>query len=169
MTVHDSRHPLDVARGLHALPKHESSAVNSDSASSGPADKSVSHAANSRFSMRGCRITHSQLDRIWRLAILGFSQSAYRSITTTRKSGEMQTEIKAQSVDEILANVRKSTIAGDPNKLDNLALWISNSYLAEDRSVRISIDCNGNGFFSGAFPFQFQVRIRNGRERVRRG
>ena len=91
--------------------------------------------------MRGCRITRFQLDRIWRLATEDFPESAHKSITTKRWAGEVETEIKAKSIDELLAGVQKSTIAGDPNRLDNLVLWISTLYPDEDRSIRISLDC----------------------------
>lgn len=94
--------------------------MDSDLAPRGQADKPVSHTANSRFSMRGCRVTRFQLDRIWRLATEDFPDSAHRSITTTRKSGEVETEIQAQSIDELLAGVQKSTIAGDPRLLPGL-------------------------------------------------
>jgi hypothetical protein len=82
------------------------------------------------------------------LATEDFPETAHRSITTTREAGEVETKIEAQSVDELLAAVQKSTIAGDPNRLDNLDLWVSTSYPDPARSVSIRINCSRNWPFS---------------------
>jgi hypothetical protein len=124
------------------LPGHERPTVDPDLVlHPQPAEPPASHTANSQFSMRGCRITRSQLDRIWRLAVEDFGDSGHQAFTAKRKAGEVETEITSESIDGLLAGVQKSTLPGDPNRLDNLSMRVSARYPDEDQSISINIDC----------------------------
>lgn len=87
-------------------------------------DKPARLTAESRFSMRGCKITRPHLGRIWQLATEGFSSDANISITTSRKAGVIESQIEGESIDGMLDGVRRATIAGDPNYIDNIDLYI---------------------------------------------
>lgn len=101
-------------------------------------------AAKSYFTLKGCRVTRDQLDRIWRLAGKGFSSDAYVTVKTKRKSSGVESEITGNSIDHLLNGVRQATLPGDPKILENIDLYISDSTLGGSaRSVAVRISTKG--------------------------
>jgi hypothetical protein len=91
--------------------------------------------------MRGCKITRSQLDRIWELAKEGFPPNSHILITTKRLGGGIPSDITGESIDETLEAVRRSTLPGDPDYLDNLRLHITTLFVEPTtRTVLIKIE-----------------------------
>lgn len=87
--------------------------------------------------MSGCKIKRARLDKIWSLAMEGFSPDAIIRITTERRTGELSSEFEGDTVDAVIEAVRGATLPGDPENIDNLYLLISER--GSVRSVSIMI------------------------------
>jgi hypothetical protein len=77
------------------------------------------------FRMSGCKITRPRLERIWSLATEGFSAEASTRITTERMAGELWSEVEGNTIEGVVEAVRRATLPGDPDDVDNLKLQIS--------------------------------------------
>jgi hypothetical protein len=103
----------------------------------------IQQKARSQFDLDGCKITRADLDRAVVLARQDFPPEAVVRIDTTRTSGGIATRIFGESVDDLLASVRRATLPGNPDLLDNFTLTISDSFLSSapraDRYVAIFI------------------------------
>ena len=109
----------------------------------GKAATAASYSASSVFTMHGCRITRWQLDRLWRLMEDGFPEDAQRSFSTTRRAGGVESRLEAETLEGLLTALQESTVAGDPERVDNLDLSIRDAYNAAnlERSIRLDIVC----------------------------
>jgi hypothetical protein len=106
----------------------------SSNASTGPGDsaddrKSARHRSEANFREYGCRIDRDTLDRIISLSQKDFSPKASLEISTERKSSGISSRISAESIDQLLEGIRESTAAGDPNWIDNLKFFVTESYM----------------------------------------
>lgn len=99
--------------------------------------------ADAKLSVYGCKIRRDQLNRIWALAKEGFPPGADIRISTDRKHGGVSTTISGTTIDEVLDGLQRSTLPGDPNSLDNLALSISQWENRVSRKVDIYITPRG--------------------------
>ena len=91
------------------------------------------------FNLHGCRITRGALDRVWNLAKEGFTDDIYVMVSTKRRTSGITSEIKGSSIDDVLMGIKRATVAGDPDHLDNLRIYIS-TLGSPDRSIWINID-----------------------------
>ena len=108
------------------------------------ADRPPNEKAEASFELRGCKITRRQLDRIWELTTKDFPENAYIAISTERKGGGITAEISGKTIDEMRQNVKRSTISGDPDRIDNLTAYISDG-LWENQRVMIGINNGASG------------------------
>jgi hypothetical protein len=129
-------------------PRPEEQGKRSEDDDTDRSELSANISAVSRFKLLGCQISRTRLDRIWKLATDGFSPDAYVSISTTRKSGKIDSEVKAKTLDELLDGIRRATLVGDPDRLDNLELQVT-----ED-SRRVALD-----FTVSMDPFEDGVSV----------
>jgi hypothetical protein len=83
-----------------------------------------SEVANTSFSMRGCKVGRGQLDRIWTLATKDFAADAYIDIKTERKGSGITSNISGKTIDDLFLNVKRSMMAGDPDRIDNIMMTI---------------------------------------------
>jgi hypothetical protein len=82
----------------------------------------------------------------------GFPEDSPRSFSTTRRFGAVESEIEAESLDALLLGVRESTVAGDPDQIDDLELSVRDRYRedSQERNVRVRIDCAREHFNDGS-------------------
>jgi hypothetical protein len=122
----------------------------------------IQQKARSQFDLDGCKITRADLDRAVALARQDFPPEAVVRINTTRTSGGIATQIFGESVDDLLASVRRATLPGNPDYLDNFTLTISDSVLSpapradryvaifvNPRFVRVVVEGNDPGWVGG--------------------
>jgi hypothetical protein len=122
----------------------------------------IQQKARSQFDLDGCKINRVDLDRAVALARQDFPPDASVRIDTTRTSGGIATRIFGESVDDLLASVRRATLPGNPDLLDNFTLTIADSFLSPapraDRYVamfvgpqfvRVVVEGNDPGWVSG--------------------
>ena len=104
----------------------------------------IQQKATSQFDLDGCKITRADLDRAVALTRQDFPPEAVVRIYTTRTSDGIATRVFGESVDDLLASVRRATLPGNPDYLDNFTLTISDSVLSPapraDRYVAILVN-----------------------------
>lgn len=80
--------------------------------------------AKGRFRMRACKVHRAQLNRILEVAAKDIEKADVK-LSTTRKGSGITSTITGATVDELLENVKCSTMSGDPERIDNLKIHIS--------------------------------------------
>jgi hypothetical protein len=103
---------------------------------------SVDLTSNARVTIRGCTINREQLTRIWAVSKQGFPEDSRFRISTDREHGGISSTISGGSIEDVIEGVRRSTLPGDPNSIDNLNLRVAN-WSEGDRSVAIYITPRG--------------------------
>jgi uncharacterized iron-regulated membrane protein len=97
------------------------------------------------FRMSGCKITRSQLDKIWDLATEGFSPGAVVEIAAGREADGLLWEFEAETVFAMVEAARAGTLLEDTETVDDLELVISEQDRARSVAITISGRRQGSG------------------------
>jgi len=86
-------------------------------------DESRSEEASANFQMRACKIDRARLDRILEVATKDLSKPPRTTLSTKRKGSGITSTITGDTVGDLLRNVKRSTLPGNPDAIDNLTAY----------------------------------------------
>ena len=98
-----------------------------------------SEEAHADFTMRACKINRAQLDRILEVAVKDIENPDIK-LSTVRTGSGITSKITGGTVDELLKNVKQSTMSGDPERIDNLEAHIFAHGIHRHEFILINID-----------------------------